>query len=732
MTRPDNFSQALRYAAPPAMAPGDDAFDAVDIVRLIRRRFWLIIAISAVIVALVLPMILGMRPTYTAGSRLLIQNPLTTALASSAEERMVELNLTTEVERLLSRDMAAKVIRALGIDARPEFNPLLQEPSWLDGIRARVRGMLATETPVDLGHELDSIDLVIPGYLASLRVAREPYSDVVRIDFTSEDPELAAAVPNTLLNVYTSEGEANLARNVQRADDWLSQRIAEQQARVDAALAVVANFEKSSGLTSGDGRTAALQTISTLTAVRTDLARQRSEITSRLADLDAARTPLEKVTLIDATWLTELSRDIRAKQLELDRLLRTKGNNHPDVAAARMAVDDLVAQRDSEVNRQVQLLRSKLAALDPQDAALAEQLTVAGATLARLDGLEARRDELKRIAGAEQAALERLEEQSRALTAEGKLPVADIEVLSPATPPLMSNGRGRLFYLVAACFAAGMVGLTTACGIELFDRSVRSFEQLRNVPGLTGAAMVPRVSRRVAGSVAGLVRRGSEGLFGEALLGIVLALRQAGGGRLPASVLVSSPLPGEGKSLIATALAVECVAGGQQVLLVDGDAAHGRLHRLFGAPEAPGFTDYLRGTAELDDVIRHDPESGIDYVARGSRQAGRMRDDDRIARLVEKAKASGRMLILDSAPVLASAQTVKLASQVEQRLLAMRWGRTTRNAVDQAVMQLHGGDFGDPVLGVITMVNPRRHALYGFKDAESFSRPLRRYTESRT
>ena len=89
-------------------------------------------------VALAIPLILGLKPTYYAESRLLIQDPLTTALASSAEDRLVRLNLTTEVERMLSRDVAAQVIQELGIDANPEFNPALRE------------GVLARPDPGDL------------------------------------------------------------------------------------------------------------------------------------------------------------------------------------------------------------------------------------------------------------------------------------------------------------------------------------------------------------------------------------------------------------------------------------------------------------------------------------------------------------------------------------------------------------------------------------------------------
>ena len=320
-------------------------------------------------------------------------------------------------------------------------------------------------------------------------------------------------------------------------------------------------------------------------------------------------------------------------------------------------------------------------------------------------------------------------EQGRALAAEGELPVADVEVLSPATPPLSPIGRGRMLYLLAVAFAAGLIGLTFATVLEFLDRSVRSFQQLKNIAGLTEAAMVPAVSRRISGSLAGLTSRGHEGRFGEALRGLVLALKQASGGDIPTSVLVTSPLPGEGKSLVASALAVEIAAGGQRVLLVDCDPTHGKVHRLFKGRESPGLTEYLRGAAEFDDVICKDDASGVDYIARGSKVSGRPSRSDRISELIAAAKESGRVLIFDSSPVFASIETTKVAMAVERTLLVIRWGRTHRDAVELAVLQLRAG-ISSEIIGVINMVNPRRHGLYGFKESESYSRSLRRYEAS--
>ena len=725
VTRRDDFSVAMPYAAPPPMNPNEGELDPLGLVRLIRRRLLPIIGTTLLVVALAFPFISSLESTYYSESRLLIQSPLATTLTSSTEERIVTLDLAAEVERMLSRDVLVKAIQKLKIDQIPEFNGALREETSLDRVRGMVRGLLDGK-PKALPAPVDELEYVIPAFRGALMIAREPASNIVRIGFSSRDPALAAAVPEALLGVYLDDREATLARNVARTDGWLHGRVRDQTARVNAATAAVEAFGVSSGLASDDALARATQGETMLLSVRTDIERKRFELRATLADLEASATPSDKVALIEFAPLAGLDRDLRMRRSELERLLRTFDANNASVAAAQLAVRSAENELATEIDRQIQFMRSRLAVLDQQDTVVAKQLADATRVTTRLTAAATEQERLRGVVATEQATLERILEQGRALSAESTLPVADVEVLSPAALPMGPVGKGRLFYLLVVSFAAGCLGLTVAAGLELFDRSVRSFQQLRAVAGLTPVGMVPRVSRDVAHSRAGLVGQGHEGAFGEGLRGLVLSLKQNNGGRLPASILVTSAFPGEGKSLIAAALAIELAASGQRVLLVDGDGAHGRIHQMFEGDASPGIAEYLRAEVEFDDIIRHDEASGVDYVARGVEATGRPRENDRVAALFQMARERGWLLICDSSPVFARVETTKLATFAERTLLVIRWGRTSRVAVDAAVSQLRASIGANP-LGVINMVHPRRHSLYGFKESESYSGALRRY-----
>jgi uncharacterized protein involved in exopolysaccharide biosynthesis len=727
MTKPDDFSRALRYAAPPPAQAEPEELDVLVIVRLIRRRLGLIAGITALITLLALPGILAMQPVFYAQSRMLIQSPLATTLTTSSDEGLGKLNLTTEVERLMSRDTAIRVIDELGLTSLPEFNPTLRQPSAAAEAKGWIRRAILGE-PKSAPAPSDPIEMVLPEFLGGLRVSKEANSDVMQIGFQSLDAALAAAVPNTLLRVYLDERQAHLADEVAQAHGWIDQRILEQKGRIDTAMRTVEDYVRSSGLNGKDPSAGVVEQMRSLTQQRTEIARSRASLASTIAAIGGAATLPDKVMLTDSPVLMTLSRDLQDHQYDLDRLLRVYGNSHAEVVEARARIGDVSAQLGAEIDRYVQSLHGKMTALDRDEDGVVAELTEARGVLNRREEAEAQRADLQRQVDAEQQALERLEEQRRTLTAEGKLPVADVEMLSPATAPLHATGRGRSFYLAAALVIAGMLGLTAACAVEMLDRSVRSHEQLRGIGGILPAGMVPRLPRKSV-LLPGIAAARATGLFGGAMRGIALALEQGPNGHPPASVLVTSPLPAEGKTVVASALALELAAAGHAVLLVDGDLSRGRLHTLFGTDDHPGLTDLLAGQAEPADLVRTDEATGIAFIPRGNPLPATA-DRESLGKLLAYARETGRLLVIDSAPVLGSAETAVMAGAVERTLVVARWGRTSRHALEAALERLQAVR-QDRLFVAINMVDPRRHALYGYKDAALFSRSLRRYQYAR-
>ncbi|MBZ9936044.1 exopolysaccharide biosynthesis protein [Mesorhizobium sp. BR1-1-16] len=702
-------------------------FDLTSGFRLIRRRIVFIVVLALLITAALLPAILGIKPVYHADARLIIRNSLASALDAQEAGRTDTLELSSEIERMLARSTSERMVRDLSLSDREEFNPALRQPGVVAQLREAVRNLIGSSAGAP-SLSSDS-ERVIEEYERALSVNRDPISNVIQIGFTSQDPQLAAAVPNQLLRVYLDERGANERRRLEATQHWVENRIAEQQDRVEAARAAVQSYRESRGAMSLDGRTEQVSAAADLNAKLGDIAQSTKETLTTIAALQGAgrEQALQEIVVPDS--VAELQRQVGREQLDLDRLLKTFGNGADEVASQKQKVEATRLALDLEVSRFVQSERAKLASLNRESREVSEALRLAEDQLDRSAVAQADLAELVRTAATEQTALDKLEQRRRTLSDQAAMPETDVELLSPATVPLFPQGRGRLFYLIGAMLAAVSIATTVAFIREMLDQRVRSAQQLSRLPSLTPAGMLPIAPRQSAQRKRAGARLRYDGAFGEAIRSIIVSMKQSNDGVLPASLIVSSALGGEGKTFVARVLAAELVAAGQPVLLIDGDLVRGSLSAAFELEHAEGLSDYLSGDADAAAIIHHDASSGIDIIPRGRGRIRRGLYLADLSRLLKLAQSEARLVIIDSAPVLASTDTLYLAGQVERTLLVVQWARTRMRSVEFAADRLEGTSKGD-VMVVMNRVNPKKHKLYGFKDAEMFAPSIQAYHNS--
>src|SRR5690606_11829529 len=172
------------------------------------------------------------------------------------------------------------------------------------------------------------------------------------------------------------------------------------------------------------------------------------------------------------------------------------------------------------------------------------------------------------------------------------------------------------------------------CLIELLDRSLRSQQQLGAIPAATPVGLVPKISLRSRTTLSNRLRAQPDSAFADAIRWLALALRNTPDGAMPRSVLVTSALPGEGKTTIAIALATILSMAGHRVLLVDADLRRGRLQMLMGLDTEMGLRDLLCGQATVKHVIGSDPGSRFEVIGAGTRQMQSLPDLKRFAEVL--------------------------------------------------------------------------------------------------
>ena len=250
----------------------------------------------------------------------------------------------------------------------------------------------------------------------------------------------------------------------------------------------------------------------------------------------------------------------------------------------------------------------------------------------------------------------------------------DMNVLDSAVAPLrpMTNRTSRML-LVAV-----MGGLGAALGLALLldmaDRRLRYPDQATDDLGLVIAGTVPKIPK------GGLDDRSPEQLsqLVESFRSLRMHVTQSG--QPPYAIAVSSPQPGDGKSLVSANLAMSFAEAGFRTVLVDGDTRRGALQEMFGLPKSPGLTEYLLGKASFSDVVYTTPHNLLSLLPAGKRdtRSPELLASASLMELVAKLRASFDVLVFDTPPLAAGIDAYALSTAAGKLLLILRIGKTER------------------------------------------------------
>ena len=155
------------------------------------------------------------------------------------------------------------------------------------------------------------------------------------------------------------------------------------------------------------------------------------------------------------------------------------------------------------------------------------------------------------------------------------------------------------------------------------------------------------------------------------------------------------------------------------------------MHKAFGFRSSPGLVEVLAGEASLDDVMQRDPISGAHVLVAGGRapSPAELLGSAPMKKLLKKLSQSYDLVIIDSAPVVAVSDTRVLSRVVDKTVFLVRWADTPREAATAALRQLV--DAGADVIGVmLSMVDVRKHARYGYSDSGYYYGAMRKYYTS--
>jgi capsular exopolysaccharide synthesis family protein len=268
------------------------------------------------------------------------------------------------------------------------------------------------------------------------------------------------------------------------------------------------------------------------------------------------------------------------------------------------------------------------------------------------------------------------------------------------------------------------VGIAFALMRTASDRRIRAADDVESRTGLPIVGTIPltdaAADTRLFDSNT-LSEKGSRFAVAEALRAMRTNLQFMDADNPPRTIVVTSPVPSDGKSTIACNLALTLAAGGRKVVLLDGDLRRSTVAKTMGLPGGAGLSDVLSGRAELSEVLQRTTLSeNLFVLTAGSAppNPSEVLGSERMHHLLEDL-AKHAMVIIDAPPLLPVTDGAVLAHQADGALLVVSLGKTTYDLLDKAVDTL--GKAGGRALGVVLNKAPLRGA-----DASAYSYEYRR------
>lgn len=693
------FSRSAAIAS--ASAPVDTDISLAELLRLLwRRRLWLLASLLAGAGA-GLAVLHLLPPVYRAEALVLIEPRSSRVAADGAVASPIDSDssaVDSQVEVLSSPGLASRVADKLYADQK-EAGP-------------RDRAAMVDEL------------------LGRLEVVRQGKTRVIAVRVRDHDPKRAADLANLWVETWLVDQLAGKYAVVSRTTGWFDDKLRALGQQVAAAEARVVAFREQHAqvldvaLARVDGRLADLEREHLLAlAARRALEARVMALRQRAADSSVGTAALGAVTpLLSALEAAEA--DLVRREAELRGLY---GEKHPLVADLLREKAELARRIESERQAILARFEADLAEARERERTLATELErIRGiAAQARRAELEKRR--LEREAELDRRLYESFASRLQATSDAEAVEQPDARIIAEATPPItpiFPQARIVLPIGIITGLGLGLIGLYLC---ERLDRSLATTREIARELGLATLALVPELRRRSAKAPHDYVLEHPRSRLAEALrelLARIVTAPHHGSGRL---LLVASALPGEGKSTLTLALGRLASREGLRVLVVDADLRKPELAAMAGLTAGAGFAELLEGRLALADVVRRD-SSGLELVP-GSRRhlhPAPLLAGEKLRALFAALRSAYDLVLVDSAPLAAVADTQLLAPEADGILFVVRWRHVTAPVAQDALSTL--GAARSRVLGaVLCRVTAPAYARYGDAASDRLARRLAAY-----
>jgi capsular exopolysaccharide synthesis family protein len=682
--------------------------------RVLYRHRRPALAVLGVALLAALAYIVTATPIFEAKSQLLIQVQTPEAIQfreAPDQEQLTNDDYQTQYGLLRSRGIARRTIDTLKLWEHPEFR----------GGSGRLGRLLGGDDPppADAATETAQQTLTINRFLTHLSVEPVTNSRLVDVRFRSADPALAARVANTLAQVYIDHNVEGRFQQAKTTAEWLEAQLSQQRSRVEEGQRNLQRYrERNPGSGADRGTNIVTQKLVDLNAAVTRAETQRIEKQSayeRLKGIENDPAALDAFpAILGNTYIQALKTELAGLQRQQQELSQRLGAKHPDMLKLAPAIQSAEVRLKSEIGKVVQAIESDYLAARANEDRLRAELAVQQRASVAQDRRSVDLGVIEREVTTNQQLFDSLMQRAKELGIAGEFKTTNVRIVDQAEVPHAPVSPARAQALLMALLVGSMLAAGVAVTMERLDTRIKSPGEIPAQLGLPYLGLVPELAPELTATGTPLITKDAPTAFLSAFEDLSSGLIVKADAESPRVVLVCSSGPGEGKTLIASNLAVAIAGREQRVLLIDVDLHRPHVHEVFSTEKNPGLTDVLAAQAKLSTAVRKSavPNLWVLTAGQAPERAGAFLGGGPLFReLLGVLAGQFDWIILDSPPVLAVADSTLIAKDATGVVFVVNTQKTTREAARVAIDRLDvaGGRFFGAVLN---RANVEQHEYY--------------------
>ncbi len=709
-----------------------------DYVQVVLRRKWIVIVSLITLVTTVTIFSFKATPIYQATTQVMIdrEDPHVVSfeevMSLDLDRRNVQIFYQTQYKILASRSLALRVMNSLNLKDSPEFRP--DEGSRGFSIKDFLGLFVKKPRPEEESHKtnedsdkddenskLDKNSRLIDSYLGKLEIDPIRNSRLVNISFKGVHPDIITTIANKHAEEYI---ERNLEMRFAASQDglkWLQKQLYGKREMVEKAENTLQLYKEKEGVLSLEGRQNIIvqkleESNAALTRARTErigletlynLSKEYSETPGMIESLPE---------IIENPLIRRLKTKYIELSIEVTKLSDKYGKNHPVMIRHTSQAKDLKNKIDAEVNKIVKSLEAGYRVALSKEESLSRALEEEKEKALKLNRKAIAYGTLKRESESERNMYETLLKKMQETDVKGQMQTSNIRIVDLAAVPRFPIAPNKKLNIILGTIVGLVLGISMVFFLEYLDNTIKRPEDVEQYLAVPLLGVLEKIKAQVNGKPTTselITHEMPKSIFAETTRNIRTGIMSSFADKPGKLILITSATQGEGKTFVASNLAITIAQMGKNTLMVETDFRKPRINKIFNATRNPGLTNHLIGETDFESIIKSTCVPNLSVAMCGflPPNPSELLGSTAMETFCKTVRERFDMVIFDSPPAMVVTDAIVLSRIMDGLIIVIKSDVTARETAKRAISRLTSNEC--EMLGaVVNCVDISRGSYY--------------------